>query len=562
MKNKKKLPIGISDFKKLIEGNYYFVDKSLFIEEIIEDSAEVILLPRPRRFGKTLNLSMLRYFFENKEVDDIKNLYSGLKIEKSNVFDKHFGKYPVIYFTFKDMKFSNFEDMKNGIKWLISNEFRSHRNIKTSLDKEDNKYFEIIEKNEGAFADYHQSLVFLSQKLYEFYNQKVVILIDEYDTPIQSSFYNGYYDELISFMRNLLSGAYKDNSYLFKGVITGILRISKESIFSGLNNIGVYTILRPEYSDRFGLTEREIKEMLSDFDLNEKYDEISNWYNGYIFGNKVIYNPWSLINYVASLDHEPRPYWANTSSNSIIKDLVKSSGLGFRKSIELLLRNEAIETELDENIVFPELKNKEIYIYSLLFFSGYLKYVERLGKADDGYSYRLSIPNKETYFIYKSIISSWIEESFENNRLKIMLKSLINLDIKIFEKIFSEFVRDTLSYFDVNKRNEEAVYQAFLLGLLINLNDYEIVSNKEAGYGRVDIMLLHKTDKNKPVIIMELKTIDEFEEETKENSLESALKQIKNKEYESQAKNRGYSDIHKFGVVFDGKRVWIKEGKN
>ncbi len=557
----KKLPIGISDFRKVIRDNNYFVDKSMFIYELINSNAQVSLMPRPRRFGKTLNLSMLQYFFENNQ--DTKELFRDLKIYKTDEFKKHINRYPVIFLSFKDIKNKSYQEALNKIYSLIREEYSNNEDtllkIVETFTREEQRNFYAIIDNKASKEVYENSLKLLSKLLYQKYNQEVIILIDEYDTPIHASYLNGYYDEMIDFIRNLLSGAFKDNSYLFKGVITGILRVSRESIFSGLNNLATYSILDYEYSDIFGFTIDETKEILKDFNLLDRYETVSELYNGYKIGDETIFNPWSIINFIADKKHRPLPYWANTSSNDLLKYLIKISSLKFKKNLELWLRGESVYQEIDSNVVFNELTINEKYIYSLLFFSGYLKCLKKELIEQKYYCY-LAIPNKEVRYIFENIISNWLNESYRYDRLELLLKSLVDGDIKLFERLFSEFVLETLSFYDVNRKNEEAVYHAFLLGILINLNDYEIISNKEAGLGRVDIILLHKEDKNRLAIIMKLKSIDKFEEETKEKALKNALKQIEEKKYEVEAKKRGYKNILKMGVVFDGKRVWVKRG--
>ena len=556
----KKLPIGISDFRKVIRDNNYFVDKSMLIYELINSNAQISLLPRPRRFGKTLNLSMLRYFFENRE--DNSYLFKELEIYKRDEFKTHQGKYPVIFLTFKDVKSDNKEEALNKIYSLIREEFGRHKksivDIVDDLDDEDRyNYYDIIQRR--ATKDvYEKSLSLLSKLLYQKYNQEVVILIDEYDTPIHASYLYGYYDKLIIFMRNLLSGAFKDNDYLFKGAITGILRVSKESIFSGVNNLKTYSILESRYSDRFGFTIDETTEILDSFGLKDRYDEISKSYNGYKIGDYTMFNPWSILNYIDNPKHELLPYWANTSSNDLVKHLISISSLKFKKSLEIWLKGGSIKSEIDSNIVFSEIEKSDENIYSLLFFSGYLKCLNKK-LVNQKYQCNLAIPNNEVQYIFRNIISNWINESFRNDRLEVLLEALTTGNIKLFEKLFSQFVLETLSFYDVNKKNEEAVYHAFLLGILISLNNYEVISNRETGLGRVDIILLHKEDKNRVAIIMELKTIDEFEEETKDIALKKALKQIEKKKYEIEVKKRGYNNILKMGVVFDGKRVWVKQ---
>ena len=553
----KRLPIGISDFRRVITDNNYFVDKSLIIQELINSNAQITLLPRPRRFGKTLNLSMLRYFFENRE--DSEELFKDLAIYQTEEFREHLNRYPVIFLSFKDIKQRDFESSYIKLYSLIRREFMRHyKEIDVeSLDFLDKlEYLNILE-GKATQSSIEESLSLLSKLLSQKYNQQVVILIDEYDTPIHASYLHGYYNEFIEFIRNLLSGAFKDNDFLYRGVITGILRVSRESIFSGLNNIATYTISDTRYSNRFGFTVNETKQILADFGLSNKYNDVSDSYNGYKIGEETIFNPWSILNFIDNPQHELLPYWANTSSNELLKHLINISSLNFKKSLEAWLNGESIRTQIDSNIVFSEIEKNDKNIYSLLFFSGYLKCVNR-ELINKTYHCDLTIPNKEVHYIFRNIISSWLNESFRDDRLRVLLNALIDGEIKLFERLFSEFVLETLSFYDVNKKNEEAVYHAFLLGILISLNDYEVISNRESGLGRVDIILLHKEDKSRLAIIMELKTIDEFEEETKEKALDKALKQIEEKQYEIDVKKRGYINILKMGVVFDGKRVWVK----
>jgi tetratricopeptide (TPR) repeat protein len=554
---KQKLPIGKSDYKSIIEDGFYYIDKTLGIEEVMENSADVILLPRPRRFGKTLFQTTMYYFFDINESQE--TLYKDKAIYNTKTFTNHFGKYPVIYLTFKDIKEPNieltFKKMYDLIDFEISRYIKDiDKHIDKLSPKEANSY-QRLKMFKGDRADYEQSLKILSKLLYFTYNQKVILLIDEYDTPIQSAFLEGYYDEVIKFFKPFLGSILKDNDrYLKKSVLTGILRVSKESMFSDLNNIEVNTILNKGFSTVCGFTIQECKKMLSDYGLDNE-DEVIDWYNGYRFGDTTILNPWSLINYTNRKEFDV--YWANTSANEMIRTLVENSQ-SFRSNLDILLSGGTIKQKIDSNITFKErdFYFKDTLLYSFLFFSGYLKYVSKTKTAP--FICELSLVNKETQYIFDSIIQDWIETSFENHKLQMMLKALIRVDLKLFQRVFSDFVRDTLSYYDVGK-NPENVYHAFLLGLLVNLKEYEVISNKEAGYGRVDIIVLHKVDKTKPAIVMELKIIDDFEEETKDIALGKAIKQIEEKEYISYCKNRGYENITAFGIVFDGKRVWLKE---
>ena len=553
----KKLPIGKSDFKSIIENNFYYIDKTDFIKEVINSSAEVILLPRPRRFGKTLNLSMLNYFFDITE--DNRELFNGLSVSNQEDIMAHCNQYPIIYISFKDVKEQNFELSLEKMKRLIGNEFKKHYKsiISSDIDSIDRQRVEKIISLDASYADYSNSFKFLSNLLTIAYNQKCIVLIDEYDTPIQTGFLQGYYEKIVGFFKTFMGAVLKDNDrYIYKAVLTGILRISKESIFSDLNNIKVYTLLNSEFSDKFGFTKDETQKMLSDYNLSNQFKEVNRWYNGYTIGNRAIFNPWSLLNYVDSKEFDV--YWANTSSNGIIRTLVENSDV-FQKDLKILLKGESITKVINPNITFKDrdFNFNEEMLYSFLFFSGYLKYTQK--KFIDGeHICKLKIVNKECYYIFRKIISNWIEDSFSNHKLRLLLKSLVSGELPLFERIFSEFVRDTLFFYDTSKKNIESVYHAFFLGLLLNLGDYEVISNQEAGYGRVDIILLHKRDKNRLAIVMELKTIDEYFDETKEIALQSAVEQIKEKEYISLVKKRGYSNILSFGVVFDGKRVWIK----
>jgi len=555
----RKIPIGISDFKSLRENRFYYIDKSAFISEVIDSSASVILLPRPRRFGKTLNLSMLNYFFSAEEGE--RELFEGLSIMTNQEAMSHCSKYPIIYITFKDVKERHFEQTLESIKLLIDKEFSRHqRKIDTILEKVDMadvKHYHRIIHQEASTIDYKKGFKLLSKLLTIAYNQKCIVLIDEYDTPIQTGFLEGYYQEIVEFFKTFMGAVLKDNDkYLYKAVLTGILRVSKESIFSDLNNIKVYTLLDNQFANQFGFTTNEVKSLLKSYELSEHFEEVNRWYNGYKIGKYTIYNPWSLLNFTDGKKFDV--YWANTSSNGIIRTLVENSE-EFRSDLKILLKDESVEKVINPNITFKDkdFNFKEEMLYSFLFFSGYLKYTHKEFVEGEQVC-QLSIVNQECHYIFRKIIADWVTDSFSSRKLRVLLKSLTEGDLKLFERIFSEFVRDTLSFYDTGK-SVESVYHAFFLGLLVNLGDYEIISNQEAGYGRVDIMVLHKHDKKRLAIVMELKTIDEFEEETKEKALLSAVEQIAEKAYVAEVEKRGYENILSFGVVFDGKRVWVRE---
>ncbi len=558
-----KLPIGLSDFRELRQGEYYFVDKSPLIPEIINAGAKTVLIPRPRRFGKTLNLSMVRYFLEyceGEEREEREKLFHGLAIKGMDELNDHFGRYPVIFLTLKDLKGNKFEDFFVKITWLIIEEFERHclKVEEVISNRQEQKVFERIREGEADENLYEGSLRLLSSLLSRAYGVNPVILIDEYDTPVHSAYVNGYYKETIAFMRGLLSGAFKDNPSLFKAVITGILRVAKESIFSGLNNLGVYTILDEKFSDCFGFTTEEVKEILSVYDLDNRFTEVNRWYNGYDFGGTVIFNPWSIINFTDR--RVTKHYWANTSSNDLVRELIREGSDRLREDMEKLLRNEAFESEIDENIAFQNLKNSEKNVYSLLFFSGYLKCVEQRIE-EDTLICKLMIPNGEVRYVYRDIISAWVEESFESRKLKAMLKGLTEGNIDLFSRLLNEFVITTLSFFDTKGKNPEAVYQAFILGALLNLSkDYNVSSNRELGYGRYDVLVLPK-EKERLAVVMELKSITGFYEEAPEKAIEDALLQIESRGYTKELKAKGYEKILKLAVVSDGKKVWVVEGE-
>jgi hypothetical protein len=558
---KRKLPIGISDFKRVIDDNYYYVDKSLFIKEIIDSDSLVTLLPRPRRFGKTLNLSMLRYFFE-KTAEDSGYLFKNLAIwRQGKEYTGKQGRYPVIYLTFKDVKSKNWDKCLEQLQRVLGEEYRRHKYLLGNelLDLQEEKEYQKIINLTASEPAYENSLKKLSEYLERFYHTKVIILIDEYDAPIQGGYTNEYYQEVVNFMRNLLGGAFKDNSNLEKGVLTGILRVAKESIFSGLNNLEVCSLLKHEYSNHFGLLENEVEEMLKNYEIESETGEVKNWYNGYIFGENIIYNPWSIINFVKNWRDGLLPYWVHTSSNDLVKQIITRSGREVKEDLERLIKRQAIKKAVDDNIVFGEIEKSADTIWSFLLFSGYLKAISKELQNKRLYC-ELKIPNLEVEFLYEEIILGWFKESIHNDNLCLMLTSLTTGDIKTFGKILKEFVVKTFSYFDTGGKEPEKVYHAFVLGLLVNLgNDYEIKSNRESGYGRYDIMLIPE-DTGKPGIVIEFKKVDRDENENLETAAEAALEQIAAKDYRRELIARGIRSIINLGIAFEGKEMMIKHG--
>ena len=551
---KKRLPIGVSDFRKLRENNYYYVDKSHFIREIIEASAEIILLPRPRRFGKTLNLNMLKVFFE-KDQNDEAALFKGLLIKESPYFDEYHEKYPVIFLTLKDVKHADWSQCRKSLKAIIYKEYSRHRYLLDGelLFPEEKALFEKILQGTADITDYENSLLFLSEILHRYHGRPVVILMDEYDTPLHTGYTQRYYEEIIGFMRNFLSGGLKDNPHLFKGVLTGILRVAKESIFSGLNNLGVYTILDEEFSDCFGFTEDDTRRLLCDHDTPDRFELVSRWYDGYLFGGKTIYNPWSLVNYVNSRGGTPKPFWINTADSSIIDRLATSGGKEIREEIGRLLEGKSIERPVYETIVMRDLDIRDDLLWSFLLFSGYLKAIKQINDE----VWELEIPNMEVRFLYRNLVRAWFAVKIEPNQLEEMLMGLETGDVKLFEIMLRKVVTRIMSCHDFGNEPEK-VYHALVLGMLVWLSGkYDIRSNRESGYGRYDIMLKPKHP-GRTGIIIEFKLVEKQTENAHEQVLENALKQIKDRGYAVELQASGIRDILEIAVAFKGKKLWVK----
>jgi hypothetical protein len=583
----KKLPVGISDFKDIVTGDYYYVDKTLFIKDIIDKGDKILLIPRPRRFGKTLNISMLKYFYDccpevsspgtggkpgpaakgakekSTPGNAYKNLFDSLAICKAGkpYLDK-MGKYPVIFLSFRAIKELEWESCLSKIKQLIQREYLKHDYLLNSpgLKSAEKGYFNRIIDLKGNKGDYENSLENLLIFLSRFYSERTVILIDEYDAPVHAGFTHGYYEQIINFMRNFLCGGLKDtDQYLEKSILTGIMRIAKESIFSGLNNPGVYTLLSKEFDDKFGFSEQELEIVLTDFDLLHRYDGIQEWYNGYRFGSRVIYNPWSIINFLGSEEKELKPYWINTSDNQVVDTLLSKGGKELKKELEQLIRGETIEKAIEENIVLKDVYTDEDLLWSFLLMGGYLKQTGKRRDAAAGKMvYTLSIPNLEVRTTYTRTIGRYFSGKIENEKLEIMLKALIEGDIKLFEKMLRKVVLAVFSYHDFSGEPEK-VYHALVAGLLIWItNTHEIKSNRESGYGRYDITIIPH-DLTQTGYVIEFKTVDKEDNETVETAVEAALAQIEEKKYETVLIERGIENIKKLAVVFSGKDVYVRE---
>ena len=554
--DRKKLPIGISDYKLLVSEDYYYVDKTDFIRQVVEEGSLITLLPRPRRFGKTLNLSTLRYFFEKTEGNVYRPLFKGKSIEQWKDFDKYQGQYPVIFITLKDCKGETFEEVLLMLAGEIKSEYIRHDYLQEHIRQEDNLDQFIRLQNRKATPDeLAGSMRLLADLLTDYWGMPPLVLLDEYDSPIHVAYDKGYYDRMIGFMRNFMSLVFKDNTNIFRGVITGILRVSKESIFRGLNNISVFSLLDRPMCASFGFTQDETDSVLDDYALGDHKEEVKQWYNGYLFAGITIYNPWSVLNYIM-YDGVLAPYWVNTGSDVLLRHLLADGPSQIRDGVEALIQGDPVRSVINDKLAFPDLLDKATNIWSFLLFSGYLKASDPVMLSNKLYEYKLEVPNLEISTVFETIIQNWIDGGpVKNDRLERMLQALRLGDIEYFEELLNDFLVNTLSYYDTSGRDPEKVYQAFLLGLLAGMSDFEISSNREAGFGRYDILLRPKNGQGQ-AIIMELKRLRP--KETVEQALASALKQIEDKQYAATLRDAGFTDILKMAITFDGKQVWIQ----
>jgi hypothetical protein len=534
----KKIPIGISDFKELIENDYFFADTTQMIKDIFRETSKIILLTRPRRFGKTLNMSMLSYFFDNRL--DTARLYEGLDISRDIEVMKRVNTYPVIFLTFKDVKDLNWETAKSQLMTILSELYGEYeRDVKEVFrnDMERQIYQKIINRT-ADWTDFKNALKNLTEYLNRVYNKPVILLIDEYDIPIQSGWTYDYYDQVIDFMRGLLSGALKDNSYLFKGVLTGIYRVAKESIFSGLNNLSVFTLMEKDYTTYFGFTEKEVEGLLESYSIpSTEREAIKSWYNGYIFGEHVIYNPWSILNYLRF--HEMKPYWINTSSNDLIKETIEKNlkdDETFRVTIEEMIAGKTVEKRIDDASALRDMEYDPDAIWTLFLFSGYLK-AENPHKArgSEDIVYDCSIPNTEVTRFYKKTVINWLQRA-GRNIIYDLADPLVKGEGQRFGEKLKRFVMETLSYYDI-KGEPENTYHMILLGMFTHLSGgYWIKSNRESGEGRYDISLKAKNRENYSAII-EIKPAAEKTDE--------GMEQIEEKEYLRELESEGYDKILK-----------------
>lgn len=553
----KSLPIGISDYVRA-QSEYYYVDKTLLIKEFLDRRPLVSLFTRPRRFGKTLNMDMLRVFFEISDEDTSRYFADKAIWNCGEEYRAYQGKYPVIFLTFKDVKFDTWEATIDKIRGLLQEEYGRHQELLDSdkLSQYEKIYFTKILDSSANEVELTSALERLSKMLAAHYGKAPIIIIDEYDTPIQEGYSKDFYDEIIGFMRNFFSGAFKDNKNLSYGFLTGILRIAQESIFSGLNNLSVNTVMDEEYDSFFGFTSDEVKKMLEYYGMSKKESELKDWYDGYLFGSEEIYNPWSVINYI-SRGGIPQAYWVNTGKNEILEDLLKVATDDITERLYALLHGERIITRIDQNVVYSSLTEEPANIYSLLLVAGYLKAPKKELQADGSYLCEVSIPNREIAAVYKSeILSHFLQVGvITRNTANKIAESLYANDYKKLQNAVAEYMDKSISFYD---GGTEGFYHGLMLGLIALMdNQYKIKSNRESGDGRYDICLIPREEKY-PGIIMELKWKEKLSEAALVSLAEEALVQIDELRYDSELTEDGIADIIKFGIAFSGKKVCIK----
>ena len=541
----KRLAIGLSDFKHLIEEDFYYFDKTKFIEDVIKDGSQVKLFTRPRRFGKTLNMSMLKYFFDIENKEENKEIFKNLYIEKTDVF-KEQGQYPVIFLSLKDLKALTWEQMEKAIKSAISRIFLDHRYLLNDLDKFDTLTFENIIMKNTELEDLKEALKFLTENLYKKYGQKVVVLIDEYDSPLVSAYINGYYEKAKDFFKTFYSTVLKDNVYLQMGVLTGIIRVIKAGIFSDLNNLRTYTILSEMYTDSYGLTEEEVEKSLKDYGIEQEISNVKDWYDGYRFGDSEVYNPWSILNF---LDFkELRAYWVDTSGNDLINDVLKKITKNTIEALERLFNGEGLKQNISGTSDLSKLLSED-ELWELMLLSGYLTVEEKI----DQDNYVLRLPNKEVRTLYRK---TFFERYFgRGSKLLYLMEALTENRIDEYEERLQEILLTSVSYNDTKKGNE-AFYHGLIMGMGLYLEgDYITKSNIESGLGRYDFVIEPK-NKAKRAFIMEFKSTDSIEK--LEEVSKEALEQIETKKYDVSLKQNGIKDITYMGIAFCGKEIKIK----
>ncbi len=555
----KKIPIGVSDFKKLHENNCYFVDKTLLIKDIIDDGSEVVLFTRPRRFGKTLNLSMIYYYFDCDNAT-ARAYFESLAIwQQGDVYQQQRGKYPVISLSLKDVKATTFADALQRIGKILQEVYAKYSKVLLNgsllTEKEKIEYQHILDRNTMPF-ELSDSLLNLTKYLHQHYGTKPILLIDEYDSPIHAGFSNDYYQDIALFMRDLLSSALKDNLNLHKGVLTGILRVAKESIFSGLNHLKVYSIIEQKCAHHYGFTQAEVDLLLHDMQCSTMREDIQTWYNGYSFGNDKIYNPWSILECVSN-NGVLRPYWVNTSDNALILKLIASTPTKNKAIFEAMLQGEPYRARLESDVTFPALHQQDNVLWNFLLHTGYLS-VQNIAQDNTGFfNSDFVIPNKEIRLLYFTLINRW----FGAGNIDLdhtFVQSLVRGDIATFKKLLATFLSETFSYFDTQGKTKEQIYHVFVLGLIAGLTEHYIIrSNREAGDGRYDVVMLPK-DKNQLGIIFEFKALDNNADDAQlKQAASEVLQQIQQNQYLAEFQQNGITNVLPLGIAFAGKHVEI-----
>ena len=563
---RKKISIGVEDFKEIIDKDGYFVDKTLMIQELLESNAKVILFTRPRRFGKTLNQFMIRRFFEDEITEkgervDNGYLFDGLAITRcGEEIMQHQQRYPVIFMSLKSAKQDSYDMAYASLIDEISKEFKRHAYLLQgeSLSPKEKQEFQLVMDKEAQPIAYAKALGFLSECLTKYHGHKTIILIDEYDVPLENAYLHGFYDEMIGFIRSLFESALKTNPYLEKGIITGCLRISKESIFTGLNNLEVDSVLHTRYADSFGFTEEEVKTMLAYYDLSAELPEVKEWYDGYLFNQIEIYNPWSIINFVYDRDRKitqfALPYWSNSSSNSIIREMVGEADEEAKEDLETLINGGTIEKRVHEDITYGDIHQSQDNLWNFLFFTGYLKKIsERKDAAGENLYLTMKIPNTEVKTIYQDSISYWFDQRMKQTDRSPLLHALESGDCEAAEDFINRQLMETISYFD----HAESFYHGFMAGLLTNIGGYRVKSNRESGSGRPDIVLQTPNIRKGRVIILELKLAESIAD--LEPAADRGLAQIEEQRYAAPFTSEGYPEVRKYAVSFYKKDCTLRK---
>ncbi|MFQ6794253.1 MAG: AAA family ATPase [Thomasclavelia sp.] len=556
--------MGIENFKKLLDNNYYYVDKTMLIEDVLSDA--VMLYSRPRRFGKTLNMSMLYYFFSNKEIENA-YLFDGLKISENKEITKHQNQYPVIFLTLKDMIENNYTAQIEKFASLIGDVIKKNPELLESkyIDETDRHILKKLRNRDSSLIDLKESLYRISQCMQQHYHQNVIILIDEYDVPLQSAFNHGYYDEMVSFLKSVFSPGLKTNDALERGILTGCLRIAKESIFTGLNNFTVRTISDKEASEYFGFTQKEIDSLLDYYNLISKRDEMKEWYDGYLFGKTDIYNPWSALNYIKKVlvddQYEAMSFWANTSSNDLVRQYIKNGTLKMKEEFEELINGKSIIKKVTSELTYREMDFKtpgkmNDDIYSFLLYTGYLKIKDKVydsaSKKTLPNTYELIIPNKEVKYIYEDIFMKWFK-GYQKEREGSFVEALIDGNVSLANRLLQDVLIQSISYYD----NYESFYHGFMVGFL-NADGYDVRSNRESGDGRFDLAMLPYSILETAIVI-ECKHSNSIKELRKDSA--KASEQIINQKYIEGLEEEGYENVIGYGISFYKKQCIITKAK-